>query len=151
MRSPIRPRTIAVCLILGVLSVAASAFLIAYWPRTNYPNHARLDRDRHPEDGEGRGFIALSYVSGVGYERASGWVSQQETSGGYNYASTTGVMPWPQSMGRQVAPWLIGDEPWPPDRVSRHLLLLRIGWPFSMLEGGWSQTMRPPRPPARFA
>lgn len=144
-------RSILTVLTLGLVTTAASVPLIAYWPRTNYPTIQMLDRDRRPVDGEGRGFVSLKYQSGFGYRLASGTASQQFVNGAYNYLSTTEEMPWPEQMGRRAAPWIAGTEQWPPDRTSRTVTVLSVGWPLPMVEGERSQTItRPlPGPPPR--
>lgn len=145
-----RIRTVTIMLLLGVLTTAASVFVIAYWPRTLNPTREQIDRDRRPEAGEGRGFLSLRYESGIGFRHASGWASQQFIIGGYNYATNTAELSWPDSVERRAVPWLSGAEPWPADGVSRQVRVLRLGWPLPMLEGAWTQTLKPrPPPPGR--
>lgn len=139
-------RSITVALVLGVVTTAASVPLIAYWPRDVNPIRIQLDRDRRPDEGEGRGFISLRYDTGFGYRLASGTASQQFILGGYNYLSTTDRMPWPESIARRAAPWTFGTEKWPPDGTSRQVQVLSIGWPLSIVDGEWSQTLSRPRP-----
>ncbi len=144
-------RSIAVVLSLGLFTAAASVPLIAFWPRTLYPQVQRLDRDRRPDDGEGRGFVSLNFQSGFGYRLASGTASQQLVNGAFNYASTTEAMSWPAQMGQRAAPWIAGIEPWPPDRTSRTVTVLSVGWPLPMVQGehGLTITRPPPGPPPR--
>ncbi len=144
---PPRVRIILVSLLLGLLTVGASVLFIVYWPRQSMPYEFRLDRDRDPSAGEGRGFVSLWYTTGVGYQQAVGHASQQFLTGGYNYATNTETMPWPSSMSSLAAPWIGigGSAPWPPDGESQHTFVLRVGWPAPMLQGERSQTVRRPR------
>ncbi|HZW06166.1 MAG TPA: hypothetical protein VFF65_03505, partial [Phycisphaerales bacterium] len=142
-------RRITLALVLGMLTSGASVFLIAYWPRSYYPHRVQQDRDRRPEAGEGRGFLAQRFEWGVGYSLASATASQQFITGGYNYVTTEAPLPWPDSVRRRASPWPEGTEPWPVDGVSRQIMVLRVGWPLAMLEGTWSQTITRPPPGAR--
>lgn len=144
-------RRLTACLGLGLATCAVSAVLIAYWPRASL--HAsrfeRLDRDRNPARGEGRGFLSLTYETGFGIQLASGLASQQFIVGGYNYATNTDRLSWPDAAGERAAPWLTGAEPWPPDGTMRTIRVLRIGWPLPMLQGEWSQSIVRARTPDR--
>lgn len=144
-------RSISLVLALGLITTAATVPLIAYWPRTPYPESKQFDRDRRPADGEGRGFVSLKYQTGFGYRLASATASQQFVNGEYNYKSNTETMPWPQQMGQRAAPWIAGTEPWPPDRTGRTITVLSLGWPLPMVDGEHTQTItRPlPGPPPR--